>query len=100
MSTHAPSQITDEETVRLLTAALNSDEVDFELLRARAVSTRELAGLWRVGGAPDGPFWRVALISVFSGETLDWDHAYTDAADAVAVWEHLAAEARSPSEVS
>lgn len=93
---HAPTHIDDDtEAARLLVAALNSGDCDgWSLGPARAIGRHDLLGLWSLH-TPDGPRYRVATVRVVDGKPVGFDEVYRDETDAVAVWEHLAAEARA-----
>jgi hypothetical protein len=88
---HAPSQITETETVRLLAAALRDPECrsTMRLARAKVIGPHDMVGHWTIA-SPEGPLHRVAVVRVVDAEPMGWDEVYRDESDAIAVWAHLA----------
>lgn len=90
MHRHAPSQITEAETVRLLLASL-ADPISrgtLRLERGRALGDHEMLGFWTLD-TPEGRIYPVAIVRVIDGEPMGFDEAYRDHADALAAWQHL-----------
>ena len=96
MQWHADSQITDAKAARLMLAALHDpgcrDSLRIE--RAMAIGSRDVLERTSLD-TPEGLLHRVAVVRVLDGEQQGFDAAYRDEVDAVAVWDHLAAEARA-----
>lgn len=92
MATHAESQISDAEAIRLMMLALRSPDhaATYELVRGAAITSQEMIGRWTLD-TPEGPLHRVAEVRVLDGEP-SMEFFYRDEADAIAVWDHVVAE--------